>query len=66
VGGPLSDERLEAAAAEATRLAKPMDNTDLALGWRKRVVGTFVRGALGELRGDDPATLGALARRAAR
>jgi 4-hydroxybenzoyl-CoA reductase subunit beta len=33
--------------------AKPMDNTDFVLHWRKRVVREFVTYALRELRGDD-------------
>ena len=33
--------------------AKPMDNTDLDLYWRKRVVAEFVGYALREIRGDD-------------
>ena len=53
------------AADAAFRGAKPLDNTDFQLGWRKRVARTFVTGALRELRGDDPAALGALSRRAA-
>ena len=35
------------------KLAKPMDNTDFTLHWRKRVAGEFVTWALRELRGDD-------------
>ena len=37
VGKRLDDEAIEAAAASAARLAKPMDNTDFTLHWRKRV-----------------------------
>jgi hypothetical protein len=33
--------------------AKPMDNTDLDLYWRKDVVSNFVGYALREVRGDD-------------
>lgn len=66
VGGPLTDERIAAAADAAVKLAKPMDNTDFALGWRKNVTRTYVEGALKELRGDAPETLGLLARRAQR
>jgi 4-hydroxybenzoyl-CoA reductase subunit beta len=66
VGGPLTDERIAAAADAAVKLAKPLDNTDFALGWRKNVTRTFVEGALRELRGDAPETLGLLARRAQR
>jgi hypothetical protein len=34
-------------------MAKPMDNTDFSLVWRKRVTRQFVAYALRELRGDD-------------
>jgi 4-hydroxybenzoyl-CoA reductase subunit beta len=66
IGGPLTDERIAAAAEAAVKVAKPLDNTDFALGWRKSVTRTFVEGALKELRGDAPETLGLLARRAQR
>src|SRR6185295_12564009 len=64
VGKPLDDEAVEAFADVASKLAKPLDNTDFALGWRKRVARAYLAGALRELRGDDPAQLGVLARRA--
>ena len=41
------------AATDAARSAKPMDNTDFTLLWRKRVTRDFVTYALRELRGDD-------------
>ena len=53
VGHTLTDERIAAAAEAAARGAKPMDNTDFTLVWRKRVTRDFVRYALRELRGDD-------------
>lgn len=65
LGRPLSDDAIAAFAELATRLAKPLDNTDYQLGWRKRVTRAYVIGALRELRGDDPALLGVLARRQA-
>jgi 4-hydroxybenzoyl-CoA reductase subunit beta len=65
VGKPLTDDAIEACADAASRFAKPLDNTDFAITWRKRVARTFIAGALRELRGDDPAALGLLARRAA-
>ena len=63
-GNPLSDEVISAAAAAAYDVAKPMDNTDFELVWRKKVVRTLVASALREVRGDDmrPQRLG-LARR---
>jgi 4-hydroxybenzoyl-CoA reductase subunit beta len=52
-GGRLDDDAIEAAAEAASRLAKPVDNADFTLSWRKKVVGAFVARALRELRGDD-------------
>lgn len=65
VGERLTDDAIEAVADEASRLAKPLDNTDYTINWRKRVARTYVAGALRELRGDDVHALGTLARRAA-
>ena len=42
----------EAAGMVANR-AKPMDNTDMDLYWRKEVADDFAGYALRELRGDD-------------
>jgi 4-hydroxybenzoyl-CoA reductase subunit beta len=53
VGGPLSDAQIAQAADAAARPARPMDNTDFSLVWRKRVTRDFVGYALRELRGDD-------------
>lgn len=53
VGSKLGDEAIAAAGKKATSAAKPMDNTDLDLYWRKDVVSAFVAYALRELRGDD-------------
>jgi 4-hydroxybenzoyl-CoA reductase subunit beta len=53
VGGRLADDAVAHAADLAFPLAKPMDNTDFALHWRKRVSKEFVGYALRELRGDD-------------
>jgi len=53
VGTTLSDDVIAEAAAQASKLAKPMDNTDFTLHWRKRVAPEFVGYALRELRGDD-------------
>lgn len=66
VGHELSDDRMAEAAHRAAKLARPMDNTDFQLHWRKAVVEPYVIGALRELRGDDPASFGPLARRAMR
>jgi len=52
-GRRLTDDVVEEAAALASKVAKPMDNTDFTLHWRKRVAREFVTYALRELRGDD-------------
>jgi 4-hydroxybenzoyl-CoA reductase subunit beta len=52
-GETLSDEAIEAAAAAASEVAKPMDNTDFELVWRKKMVRALVANALREVRGDD-------------
>jgi 4-hydroxybenzoyl-CoA reductase subunit beta len=66
LGRELTDDAIEAFAEAAARLAKPLDNTDFALSWRKRVARSYVAGALRELRGDDPATFTLLQRHAGR
>ncbi len=65
VGTRLADEAIGALAELAAQLAKPLDNTDFQLGWRKRMAKAYVTGALRELRGDDQVALGVHARRAA-
>ena len=65
LGRELSDDAIEAAAEKAAKLAKPMDNADFELHWRKAVTGHYVAGILRALRGDDPKALPPLARRAA-
>jgi len=52
-GQGLTDETIAAAAAAASDVAKPMDNTDFELVWRKAMVRTLVSHALHEVRGDD-------------
>ena len=49
----LSDEVIDEAAKLVASRAKPMDNADLDLYWRKDVTAEFTRYALRELRGDD-------------
>ncbi len=46
----LDDDTIAAAAQAAFRPAKPMDNTDFGLAWRKEMTRHYVRGALEELR----------------
>jgi len=53
VGASLTDDRIDQAARLASIPAKPMDNTDFNLLWRKRVMRDFVTNALREVRGDD-------------
>jgi 4-hydroxybenzoyl-CoA reductase subunit beta len=53
VGKKLTDEVIAEAAAAVASRAKPLDNTDLDLYWRKDVVASFVGYALREVRGDD-------------
>ena len=53
IGKKLSDTAIAEAGAKVASAAKPMDNTDLDLYWRKGVVPEFVGYALRELRGDD-------------
>jgi 4-hydroxybenzoyl-CoA reductase subunit beta len=52
-GRPLTGERIAAAAEAAYAVAKPMDNTDYELHWRKRMTRALVAYALSEIRGDD-------------
>lgn len=52
-GRSLNQESIAKASAIAARIAKPLDNTDFDMTWRKRVVAEFVTYALRELRGDD-------------
>ena len=53
VGQQLTDAAIAEAGAQAGRKAKPMDNADFTLHWRKRVAAEFVGYALREVRGDD-------------
>jgi len=53
IGKKLTDEVIAQVGVKVASAAKPMDNTDLDLYWRKDVVPAFVGYALRELRGDD-------------
>jgi 4-hydroxybenzoyl-CoA reductase subunit beta len=53
LGRSLHPETIAEAAALAARIAKPLDNTDFDMTWRKRVTAEFVTCALRELCGDD-------------
>jgi 4-hydroxybenzoyl-CoA reductase subunit beta len=50
VGRQLDETTIGAAADAAFKPAKPMDNTDFTLGWRKEMVRVYVQRALAELR----------------
>jgi 4-hydroxybenzoyl-CoA reductase subunit beta len=52
-GQSLDDEVIAMAAKAAAEIAKPMDNTDFELVWRKKMVHSLVTYALQEVRGDD-------------
>jgi len=52
-GKKLSDEVIAEASSLIANRAKPMDNTDMDLYWRKEVADDFAGYALRELRGDD-------------
>jgi 4-hydroxybenzoyl-CoA reductase subunit beta len=52
-GKKLTDDVIAETAATVASRAKPMDNTDLDLYWRKEVAAAFTGYALKELRGDD-------------
>ena len=53
VGRSLTSETIAETAALAARIAKPLDNTDFDMSWRKKVTMQFVAYALREIRGDD-------------
>src|SRR3990172_7793174 len=52
-GKTLADDVIAEASAMIASRAKPMDNTDMDLYWRKEVADHFAGYALRELRGDD-------------
>ncbi len=52
-GKRLTDEVIAEAAGMVANRAKPMDNTDMDLYWRKAVTDDFAGYALRELRGDE-------------
>jgi 4-hydroxybenzoyl-CoA reductase subunit beta len=53
LGRKLDQDAIAEAAALASRIAKPLSNTDFDMSWRKKVTSEFVTYALRELRGDD-------------
>jgi len=50
IGGQLDVERINAAAEACYLKARPLDNTDFVMGWRKQMARPFVQRALEELR----------------
>jgi 4-hydroxybenzoyl-CoA reductase subunit beta len=52
-GKKLTDDVIAEVAAMVASRAKPLDNTDMDLYWRKEVADDFTSYALRELRGDD-------------
>ncbi len=65
-GRPLTDDLIREFARAAAVHAKPLDNTDFAMTWRKAVAESFLTGVLRELRGDDPGSFPLLMREASR
>jgi len=53
IGRALNADAIPEAAVLAARIAKPLDNTDFDMSWRKKVTAEFVTYALRELRGED-------------
>ncbi|HVG21491.1 MAG TPA: xanthine dehydrogenase family protein subunit M [Blastocatellia bacterium] len=51
IGQPLDEGRIQAAAEAAYIKARPLDNTDFVMNWRKQMARPFVVRALEELRG---------------
>ncbi|HWT01436.1 MAG TPA: xanthine dehydrogenase family protein subunit M [Pyrinomonadaceae bacterium] len=50
VGGPLDEERMQAAAEACYLKARPLDNTDFVMNWRKQMARPYVLRALQELK----------------
>ena len=54
LGKKLNRETIQAAATAAYPVAKPLDNTDYAMAWRKDMARYYVAGTLSELAGLPP------------
>jgi 4-hydroxybenzoyl-CoA reductase subunit beta len=50
IGGPLDEERMQAAAEACYMKARPLDNTDFVMNWRKQMARPYVLRALQELK----------------
>ncbi len=57
-GRRLTDDVIDEFAVNGAAHAKPLDNADFAMTWRKAAAKTYIAGVLRELRGDDPAAYG--------
>lgn len=57
IGKKIENQVIEEAGRIATRVARPVDNTDLAPPWRKKLIPVFMSYALRELRGDEVSEL---------
>jgi 4-hydroxybenzoyl-CoA reductase subunit beta len=57
LGRVLTEETIGEAAAAAYPAAKPLDNTDYAMSWRKEMARYYVAGVLRELAGLPPQTV---------
>lgn len=57
IGQKLTDEVIEAAAQAAARPARPLDNTDLSLSYRKKMVSVYVARALRQAVGKNTGKL---------
>jgi CO/xanthine dehydrogenase FAD-binding subunit len=49
IGAPLDADRMQAAAEACYIKARPLDNTDFVMNWRKQMARTYVLRALEEL-----------------
>jgi len=56
LGRELNADSISEVATLAARIAKPLDNTDFDMSWRKKVTAELVSYALRELRGEDMST----------
>ena len=53
IGRQLNRDTIVEAATQAAKIAKPLDNTDFDMSWRKKVTAEFVSYALRELAGEN-------------
>jgi 4-hydroxybenzoyl-CoA reductase subunit beta len=58
VGTPLTEESMEAAAESCYKIARPLDNTDFVMNWRKQMARPYVLRALQELQKQQAAGSG--------